>query len=143
MGKLKFEMTGRLMESECKARCVWVDCKRHRRMMTRLIGGTAEFGIEVGIRHAVRREDRVCKECGKWEVEWKTLTILRCEYVAEERVRMERLMVDRVEGWNELGDKEKVVMVMDRVCTDEALARTVDKMWRKRFVSSVSASHWP
>ena len=44
---------------------------------------------------------------------------------------MERLMVDRMEGWNELGDKEKVVMVMDRMCTDEALARTVKKMWRK------------
>ena len=29
---------------------------------------------------------------------------------------MERLMIDRVEGWNELGDKEKVVIVMDRRC---------------------------
>ena len=27
MGKSKLEMTGRLMENECKARCVWVDCK--------------------------------------------------------------------------------------------------------------------
>ena len=36
MVKLKLEMTGRLMESECKARCVWLDCKRHRRMTTSL-----------------------------------------------------------------------------------------------------------
>ena len=35
MGKSKLEMTGRLMESECKARCVWIDCKRHRIMMAR------------------------------------------------------------------------------------------------------------
>ena len=42
MGKLKLEVTGRLMVSECKARCVWIDCKRHRRMMTRLIGGTTQ-----------------------------------------------------------------------------------------------------
>ena len=69
MGKPKLEMTGRLMESECKARCVWIDCKRHRRMMTRLRGGTAELGIEVGRWHGVRREDRVCKECGNGEVE--------------------------------------------------------------------------
>ena len=69
MGKSKLEMTGRLMESECKTRCVWIDCKRHRRMMTRLRGGTAELGIEVRRWHGVRREDRVCKECGNWEVE--------------------------------------------------------------------------
>ena len=43
----------------------------------------------------------------------------------------------------ELGDKEKVVMVMDRVCRDEAVARVVEKMWRKWFVASVPAHHRP
>ena len=38
MGKSKLETTGRLMESECKARCVWRDCKRQRRIMSRLRG---------------------------------------------------------------------------------------------------------
>ena len=56
---------------------------------------------------------------------------------------MERLMIDRVEGWNELGAKEKVVMVMERVCRDEVVAIAVEKMWKKRFLSSVSAPHWP
>ena len=69
--------------------------------------------------------------------------VMRCEYVAKERARMERLMIDRVEGWNELGAKEKVVMVMDRVCRDEVGARAVEKMWKKRFLSSVSAPHRP
>ena len=69
MGKSKSEMTGTLKESECKVRCVWIDCKRNRRMMTRLRGGTAELGIKVGKWHGVRREDRVCKECGNGEVE--------------------------------------------------------------------------
>ena len=55
-GKSKLEMTGRLMESECKAQCVWIDCKRHRRI-DRLRGGTAELGIEVG-RWEVRSEKR-------------------------------------------------------------------------------------
>ena len=45
------------MEGEWKAQCVWIHCKRHRRMMTRLRGGTAELGIEVGRWHGVRRED--------------------------------------------------------------------------------------
>ena len=86
--------------------------------------------------HGVRREDRVCKECGNGEVEDIDHFVMRCEYVAEERVRMERLMIDRVEGWNELGAKEKVVMVMDRVHKDEVVARVVEKMWKKRFLSS-------
>ena len=34
-------------------------------------------------------------------------------YLTEERSRMERLMTDRVDGWNELGDNEKLVIVMD------------------------------
>ena len=67
-------------------------------MMTRLRGGTGELGIEMGRWHGVRREDRVTG--GR-----------RCEYMSEERVRMERLMIDKVEGCNELGDKEKVVRV--------------------------------
>ena len=104
-------------------------------------GGTAELGIEVGRWHGVRREDRVCKECGNGEVEDIDHFVIKCEYVAEERVRMERLMIDRVEGWNELGTKEKVVMVMDRACKDEAVARAIEKMWMKRFVSPVPAPH--
>ena len=46
MGKSKLKVTGRLMESECKARCVGIDCKRHKRIMARLRGGTAELAIE-------------------------------------------------------------------------------------------------
>ena len=65
----KLEMTGKLMDNECKARCVGMDCKRHRRMLAKLRGGTAELGIEIGRWHGLRREDRVCKECGNGEVE--------------------------------------------------------------------------
>ena len=85
----------------------------------------------------------MCKECGNGEVEDIDYFVIRCDYVAEERVRIERLMIDRVEEWNELGNKEKVVMVMDRVCRDEAVAKAVEKMWRKWFVSAVPAYHWP
>ena len=35
--------------------------------------------------------------------------------------------------------KEKVVLVMDRVCRDEVVARAAEKMWKKSFLSSVSA----
>ena len=29
--------------------------------------------------------------------------MLRCKYLEEERSRKERLMIDRLDGWNELG----------------------------------------
>ena len=47
MGKSKSGMTGRLTESECKGRCVGIDCKRQRRIMARLRGRTAELAIEL------------------------------------------------------------------------------------------------
>ena len=40
----------------------------------------------------VRREDRVCKECGNGEVEDIDHFMIRGEYIAERRERMERLM---------------------------------------------------
>ena len=44
----KVEVMGRLMDCRCKARCVEVDCKRQRGMLTKLRGGTAELRIETG-----------------------------------------------------------------------------------------------
>ena len=40
-------------------------------------------------------------------------------------------MIDGVDRWNELGDSEKVVIVMDRVCRDETMPRAIEKMWKK------------
>ena len=50
-----------------------------RRMMIKLRGGTAAFQIETGRWRGVVREDRVCKECGKGEVEDVEHWLLRCE----------------------------------------------------------------
>ena len=38
-GSSKLEMTGKLMDNDCKAHCVGMDCKRRRRMMAKLRGG--------------------------------------------------------------------------------------------------------
>ena len=43
--------------------------------------------------------------------------------------------LDRVKGWHELGDNEKVVRIMDRACCDEAVTRAVESLWKKRFVA--------
>ena len=65
-GSSKLEMTRKLMDNECKACCVGMDCKRRRRMMAKLRGGTAELGIEIGRWHGLRREDK----------RWRILSIL-------------------------------------------------------------------
>ena len=137
----KLEMIGKLMDNECKARCVGVDCKRRRRMLTKLRGGTAELRIEIGRWHGLRREDRVCKKCGNGEVEDINHFVMRCAYVVKERERLENLMSSRVEGWDELGENEKVLRVMDRACSDETVTRVVEGLWKKRFVADAPIPH--
>ena len=73
----------------------------------------------------------MCKECENWELEAIDHFVMRRKYSAEEKLSMERLMIDRVDGWNELGDNEKVVIAMDRVCRDETMPRAIEKMWKK------------
>ena len=140
-GSSKLEMTGKLMDNEFKARCAGMDCKRRRRMLDKLRGGTAELGIEIGRWHSLRREDRVCKECGNGEVEDTEHFVMRCAYVVKERKRLKNLMSSRVKGWYELGDNEKVVRKMDRACCDEAVARAVESIWKKRFVADAPILH--
>ena len=35
---------------------------------------------------------------------------------------------------------EKVLRIMDRTCCDEAVARAVESLWKKRFVADVPIS---
>lgn len=57
----------------------------------------------------MRIEDRVCKECGDGEVADVDNYVIRCWYVEERRERMERFVSNKVEGWNELSNNEKIV----------------------------------
>ena len=41
----------------------------------------------------------------------------------------------------EMESNEKVVMMMDRACKDETVARAVERMWRKRFVTRNTIPH--
>ena len=65
----KLEVMGRLMDCRCEARCVEVDCKRQRRMLMKLRGGTAELRIETGRWCGLRRDERICKMCDEGEME--------------------------------------------------------------------------
>ena len=87
------------------------DGLRRRRRMAKLRGGTAELGIEIGKWHDLRREDRMCKECGSGEVEDTEHFVMRCAYVVKERKRLENLMSSRVKGWHELGEMKRYVSI--------------------------------
>ena len=65
----KLEVMRRLMDCRCKARCVEIDCKRQRRMLMKLRGGTAELRIETGRWCGLRRDERICEMCEEGEVE--------------------------------------------------------------------------
>ena len=68
-GRSKLGMIGRLMDYECKARCVEVDGKRQRRILAKLRGGTVEPRIETGRWRGLERQERICKCCESGEVE--------------------------------------------------------------------------
>ena len=50
-------------------------------------------------------------------------------------------MTSRAKGWIELGGNEKVLRIMDRACCEEAVARAVESLWKKRFVADVPIPH--
>ena len=52
----KLEMMGRLMDCRCNTRCVEIDCKRKRRVLMKLRGGTAVLRIETGRWCGLRRD---------------------------------------------------------------------------------------
>ena len=43
----------------------------------------------------------------------------------------------------ELGDNEKVVRIMDRAYCDDAVARTVESIWKKCFVAGQGSHSSP
>ena len=44
-------------------------------------------------------------------------------------------MCERVEGWQDIYDNDRVVVVMDRACGDEAVGRAVERLWQRRFAA--------
>ena len=44
-------------------------------------------------------------------------------------------MCERVEGWQDMHDNDRVVVVMDRACGDEAVGRAVERLWQRSFTA--------
>ena len=81
----------------------------------KLRGGTAELRIETGRWCGLRSVERICTMCDRGEVEDVEHFLLHCSTgLVEERMEMERLMKETVEGWHEMEGKAKVVWVVAR-----------------------------
>ena len=69
---------------------------------------------------------------------WKILNILlHCNGMAEERKEMVMLMIEIVEGWQEMEGKDKVVCVVDRACENGRVQKEVERLYKV-----VGRSHW-
>ena len=61
--------------------------------------------------------------------------MMRCTYVEEGRGELKELACERVEGWQDMHDNDRVVVVMDRTCGDEAVGRAVERLWLRGFTA--------
>ena len=102
-------------------------------MLAKLRGGTAELRIETGRWRGLERQERICKCCESGEVEDVEHLVMRCAHVKEERGKLMELMDEMVEGWLSMEENERVAVAMDKACTDPAVGRAVERLWRKRF----------
>ena len=104
-------------------------------MLAKLTGGTAELRIKTGRWRGLKREERICKNCRSGEVEDVEHLVMRCEQVKEKRGKLVELMDERVEEWQGMEENERVAVTMDRACTDPAVGRAMERIWRRRFTA--------
>ena len=69
--RAKLEVMRGLLAIDGKGRCVDVNCKRRRRILAKLRGGTAALRIETGRWGGLKREERLCRQCRLEEVEFE------------------------------------------------------------------------
>ena len=99
----------------------------------KLRGGAAELRIETDRWSGLSRDERICKNCDEVEVENGEHFLLHCACVAEERMGLDRVMNEVVEGWQEMEGNEKVVWVVGKACENGDVRRATERMWRKWF----------
>ena len=62
---------------------------------------------------------------------------MRCSSVADEREKPVKLMREKVVEWQNLEDSERVTAVLSCACRSSGVGRSVERIWQKRFVTSV------
>ena len=132
--KPKLSMMKVIMEGEVKSSCAWLKSKDERRMMVKLRGGTAAFQIEMGRWHGVKREERVCKECGSGEIEDVCHWLLRCAAWEELRRPLLEAMSEASEDSTVKNDEDKAALILSLACRNYHILSIINSMWLARFL---------
>ena len=112
----------------------WSDCaglrqRADRMMMIKLRGGMAAFQIETGRWHGVAREDRICEECGKGEVEDVEHWLLRCETWKTHR----EPLIAMVQEHYEVDQDNLAAVILSLACRNYKVLSFISHMWHVRF----------
>ena len=89
-------------------------------------GWDSRLRIETDRWCGVSRDERIGKKCEAGEMEDLEHLLLCCIFMVEERRQMEKLMEETVDGWHEVEDNEKVVVVEEQVCEIAGIQRGVE-----------------
>ena len=113
---------------------IWLHARKefadnHFQLLFTYIGGTAAFQIKTGRWRGVVREDRVCKECGKGEVEDVEHWLLRCE---KWRTHRQPLMA-MVQEHYEVDQVDLAAVVLYLACRNYKVLSCISYMWHARF----------
>ena len=109
-----------------------VKCKRPRRMLAMLRGGTVALRIKTGRWTDLKREERICRQCTMGETEDEKHFLLRCEDLKQEREAVVDCMVE-LESEFLTATNEKVVMILDQACRNVNVGKSTKKLWQRRF----------
>ena len=75
--------------------------RKLRQIMAKLRGGTAELKVEAGRWIGLKREDRICSQCGLTEVENVKHFVLRYDGLVREREVLMKRMEEVTAGLEE------------------------------------------
>jgi len=95
----------------------------------KLRGGTAAFQIETERWRGVTREDRVCKECGKGEVEDVEHWLLRCENWKTHR----QPLIAMVQEHYGVDQDDLAAVIVYLACRNYKGLSFISYMWHARF----------
>ena len=93
----KLNVLQNVMEGGDEARCVQVEKKGLRCILSIQKGGTAELQVETGRWVGMKQQDRVCAQCTSGEVQKMEHFLLRCSSVESERETLVKRMVELVD----------------------------------------------
>jgi len=85
------------------------------------------MSIETGRWIGLKREDRVCGQCGLREVENVEHFVLRCDGLVREREVLMKRMAELTTMFEERGD-EKMTLVLDEGCRDLKAGKAIEGM---------------